>query len=125
MSRVEVLFKLDDVSVLRIQLNAFAKDEWSEKKIPLDICLNTQGNYVIGTRSGYHLLGVKLINISINFFHIKKLPPKLPPFLFGTQRAWVSCFGQVVVIHMPPRPDTGQKYFLGVQLNGVYGSTSF
>lgn len=52
MSRVEVLFKLDDVSVLRIQLNAFAKDEWSEKKIPLDICLNTQGNYVIGTRSG-------------------------------------------------------------------------
>ena len=80
---------------------------------------------LLGTRSGYHLLGVTLINISINFFHIKKLPPKLPPFLFGTQRAWVSCFGQVVVIHMPPRPDTGQKYFLGVQLNGVYGSTSF
>lgn len=62
---------------------------------------NEKGGYISvtafdlrGTGSGYRLLGVTLINISINFFHIKKLPPKLPPFLFGGQRAGVSCSGQ-------------------------------
>ena len=94
MSRGEVLFKPDDVPVLRMKVNACAKKERSEKKIPLDICSNIQGDYFLGTRSGYRLLGLTLINISVNFFHIKKLPPKLPHFLFGGQRAGVSCTGQ-------------------------------